>query len=351
MKKAWIFLLTFCLLLACAGCGSQSSETTAAETGGDTATQGGSSSDFPAHDINGWVQWGAGGGTDNIMRPLCTYAEQLMGHSIIVNNKTGASGAVATQFVHEQAADGYTLLLGAENPCLYKILGISDLTYDNFETVLLVGSEDLSLVVSADSPYNTATDLINAALEDPDGLLMATTGDGGSQWEAAAFIKAVTGASFTQVPFDGDASALTAVMGGNADLTTIKSTQAIEAQRAGTVKILATLTAEPVEALEGVPPIVEEYPGFADYLPFGPFYGVFVSEGTPADVVESLSQYFQDAFNTAEYQELLTSMNITPLGTVGEEANQYIADWQKSAATALYNAGVISQSPEELGIQ
>lgn len=354
MMKKWLAAaLALCMTASLCACGNNPAASTAAGTGEATQAEGGASGStgFPEHDINGWVMWGAGGGTDNIVRPLCAYTEKLLGKSIVVNNKTGATGAVATQFVHDQTADGYSLLLGAENPALYKILGISELTYDNFDTVLLIGNEELSLVVAPDSPYETVTDLVNAAKEDPESVVMATTGDGGSQWEAAAFIKAVTGAEFTQLPFDGDASALTAVMGGNAHFTTIKSTQAIEANRAGTIRILATLTKEPVAALEGTKPITEEFPGFEEYLPFGPFYGVWVKEGTPEEVTKSLSDAFQEGFENPEFQELLASMNINPLGLMGEEADAYIAQWQKSAATALYKAGVIEQSPEELGIQ
>ena len=306
---------------------------------------------FPERDINGWVQWGAGGGTDNLVRPLCILTEQIIGKSIIVQNKPGATGAIATQFVHDQKADGYSLLLGAENPALYKILGISKLTYDNFETVLLIGNEQLSLVVSPDSPYKTLTELVKAALAKPGSILMGTTGKGGSQWVAAAFIKAVTGAEFTQVPFNGDGTCLTAVMGKQVAFTTIKSTQAIEALRGGTIKVLTTLTDKPMKALPGTTPITDEYPGFSQYLPFGPFYGVFVTEGTPKDVVATLSDYFKKGYDTPKFQDLLKSFNINPLGIKGQKANEYIAAWQKAAAKALYKAGAIDKSPEELGIK
>lgn len=342
MKKVLALILSLCLVMfTFVGCSSNSGTTTATEA----------KAAFPEHDITGYVMWGAGGGTDNIVRPLCTFTEKVIGKSIVVQNKSGATGAIATQFVHDQKADGYTLLLGAENPALYKILNISDLTYDNFDTVLLIGNENLSIIVSPDSPYKTFTELVNAALAKPESISMATTGDGGSQWQAAAFIKAVTGAEFTQVPFDGDAAALTAVMGKQADFTTVKSTQAIEAHRAGTAKVLATLTTEAVESLPGTTPITKEYPGFSEYLPFGPFYGIFVKEGTPEDVVATLSDYFKQGYDNPEFQKLLKSVNVNPLGLKGEEANKFIAEWQKSSATALYKAGVIDKSPEELGIK
>ena len=336
MKKILSVILAIIMVLACfTGCGG----------GGDTADAA-----FPAKDINGIVQWGEGGGTDNIVRPLCIQADELIDKNIIVQNMTGGTGAIATQYVHKQTADGYTLLLGAENPALYGILGTSELTYDNFETVLLIGSEDVSIVVPKDSPYNSVTELIAGAKAAPGELVFSATGRGGCQWQSCGLISAVTGAEFTQLPLDGDADCLAAVMGGTADVTTIKSSQVMEAYAAGTVKVLATLTAEQVEVLPGVKPIVEELPDFAEYLPFGPFYGVFVPEGTPAEAVASLADTFSAAFETEAYQEVLKNLNIVPLGLKGEEANQYIADWTASTAKALYSAGLIDKSPAELGL-
>lgn len=318
-----------------------------------SAPAGGSAdgADFPTKDINGIVQWGEGGGTDNLVRPLCIAADELIDSSIIVQNVTGGVGSIATQQVYNGEADGYTLLLGAENPALYQIMDISELTYDNFETVLLIGSEDVSIVVPKDSPYNTVNELIDAAKAANGSMIFAATGEGGSQWQASGLIGAVTGAEFTQLPLDGDADCLTAVMGGQADVTTIKSSQVMEAYEAGTVKILATLTKEPVEVLPGTTPIVDQIPEFEEFLPFGPFYGVFVKEGTPEEVVAALSELFTEAFNSDSYQEMLKNANVNPLGLVGDEANEYIANWTKTTAKSLYGAGLIDKSPADLGLE
>lgn len=343
MKKKMVAVLMTAMMaaLSFSGCGATSA-------GGAGSASG---EEFPAKDLNGIVMWGEGGGTDNIVRPLCTAADELIDKSIIVQNKTGGTGAIATQYVYDQASDGYTLLLGAENPALYQILGTSELTYDDFTTVLLIGSEDVSLVVPADSEINSVQDLVDAAKAEPGKLMFAATGEGGCQWQACGLITAVTGAEFTQLPLDGDADCLSAVMGGNADVTTIKSSQVMEAYKAGSVKVLATLTAEPVAELEGVKPITDEFPDFGKYLPFGPFYGVWVKKDTPADVVESLSKIFEDAYNTEEFQKVLKNLNVKGIGTKGEEADKYIADWTKNTASALFSAGLIEKSPSELGLE
>ncbi len=342
MKKVLSLLLS--VMLLCFGL-------TACGSGGGGGSVGGDSSGFPTKNINGIVMWGEGGGTDNLVRPLCTIADKLIDKSIVVQNMAGGTGATATQYVYNQSADGYNLLLGAENPALYQILDLSELTYDNFETVLLIGSEDVSLVVPNDSPYNSVKDIVEAAKEQQGEMVFAATTEGGSQWQACGLLTAVTGAEFKQLPLDSDADCLSAVMGGQADVTTIKSSQVMEAYKADTVKILATLTSEAVEELQGIEPITAEYPEFDEYFPFGPFYGVFVKEGTPQDIIDTLSGYFTEAYESDEYQEVLENLNIKPLGLKGEEANEYVAEWTLATAKALYSANLIDKSPAELGLE
>ncbi len=94
--------------------------------------------DFPTKDISGIIQWGAGGATDNVSRATTPYVENALGKQIVLQNKPGATGAVGLMQVYNQPADGYTLLYGAENPTLYKVLDISQIDYDAFYPVMLI---------------------------------------------------------------------------------------------------------------------------------------------------------------------------------------------------------------------
>jgi tripartite-type tricarboxylate transporter receptor subunit TctC len=94
--------------------------------------------DFPTKDISGIIQWGAGGATDNVSRATTPYVEKALGKQIVLQNKPGATGAVGLMQVYNQPADGYTLLYGAENPTLYKVLDISQIDYDAFYPVMLI---------------------------------------------------------------------------------------------------------------------------------------------------------------------------------------------------------------------
>lgn len=307
--------------------------------------------DFPTKNISGIVQWGAGGGTDSLMRPLASLAEKELGVSIVVENKTGGTGSIATQFVHDQASDGYTLLMGAENPQLYKALDILDLTYSDFEPVFLIGDETVGIVVGKDSQYTSLTEIIDAAIAAPGTVKISTTGEGGLPWDVASFLTSVTGATFMQIPYDSDATAKTAVLNGECDFTVCKVQSGIEDYKAGDLVYLSMLSTEPVAQLEDIALITSEYPEFEQYLPWGPFYGVFVNADTDPAVIDVLSAAFETAFADASYQELLGGFNINALGYTADDAKEYLGSWQKNTVTALVNSGAITKSLEDLGIE
>ena len=110
---------------------------------------------YPEKNPQGYIMWGAGGAMDNVARAITPIAQQHLGKTIILQNKTGATGAIATTFVANQPADGYSLLFGAENPNLYKVAGLSQIDYDQLDPVLLMMANVGVVVVAKDSPYKT----------------------------------------------------------------------------------------------------------------------------------------------------------------------------------------------------
>lgn len=306
---------------------------------------------FPENDITGIVQWGAGGGTDSLMRPLASITEDILDVSIVVQNKPGATGAIGAQYVYDLPANGYNLLMGAENPQLYTMLGISELTYANFEPIYLIGDEKVGIIVGKDSKYDSFTELIEDALANPGEISVSSTGAGGMPWSVSSFINAVTGAEFKQIPFDSDATALAAVLGGHADFTAAKVQTALQSYKAGEIKFLSLMSLDEVEALPEVPLVTEDYPDFEQYLPWGPFYGVFVKEGTPKEIIDVLSKAFSEAGEDEAYQKLLKDFNVSYLALTGDEAKEYLTNWQKNTAEAFYKSGAIDKSPAELGFK
>ena len=353
MTKKVLALMTAGIMAAVSitGCGGSSApaSTTAAAAASTTAAAaaaapagGAASTDFPTQNVNGIVQWGEGGGTDSLMRPLATLAQDKLGQSIVVQNMTGGTGSIATQYVYDQDADGYNLLMGAENPSLYKALDILDLTYENFDCVILIGDETTGVAVGKDSPYHSLKEICDAANSGKE-ITLATTGTGGLPWEVGALITSITGATFNQVQYDSDASARVAVLGGECDFTICKVQSCLEEYKSGDLKLLCMLATDKVEQMPDVPLVTEEYPDFAQYLPWGPFYGVFVKEGTDPAITAKLSEAFKAGFDDASYQEVLKNYNINPMGYTGEDAKKYLESWKTNTIDALTKAGAIAQ--------
>lgn len=331
MKKIMLFILSVCLLAT-----------------GKTEILKAS---YPTKNISGIIQWGAGGGTDSLMRPLSTLAEKELGKSIVIENKTGGTGSIATQYVNSKAADGYTLLMGAENPQLYTALKIIDLTYADFEPILLIGDETVGIAVPRNSPYKSFKEIVEVALKNPGTVTMSTTGTGGLPWEVGAFITAITGATFSQIPYDSDATARAAVLGGECDFTIVKVQAGIEEYKSGDLKFLCMLSKTPVDQMSDVPLISVEYPDFDKYLPWGPFYGVFVKKGTDPAIVDVLSKAYEVAYKSESYQKVLKDFNINGLGYSGDKAKEYLKNWQINTIDALHKSGAIDKNAEELGLK
>lgn len=137
-------------------------------------------SNYPSRDINGIIQWGEGGATDNVARSLAIQAEEALDASFVMQNREGATGAIATQYVYDQPADGYNVLFGAENPLIYNVLGISERDYiEDFYPVNIIGQGLAGIVVKDDSEFETLEDLVEYAQDNPGDLTLGTSGEGG----------------------------------------------------------------------------------------------------------------------------------------------------------------------------
>lgn len=306
---------------------------------------------YPSQNINGIIAWGAGGGTDNVSRRLQPVAEKVLGKSIIMSNKTGGSGTLATQYVYDKRADGYTLLFNAENPLLYPILGLSKLTYDDFEPILISVQGNTVIVVPKDSPYNTLDDLIKDAKAKPGKINLGISGVGGQPYITAAILKKVEGVEFNQVPFDGDGPLTTALLGKQVQVTALSVGAAAQYIKNGDMKALALMANEPNVILPNVPAIGEINPAYQKILKAsGFFFGVFVKKGTPEDVVEKLREAFQAAYNDPKFQEYIITNGMIPLGLTGNEAKKFVKEWQSQISWLIYEAGGAKESPEKFGI-
>jgi tripartite-type tricarboxylate transporter receptor subunit TctC len=305
---------------------------------------------FPARELTGIIMWGAGGATDVVARALTPIAERALGQSIVLQNRPGGAGAISVQAVASAPADGHTLLYGAENPQLHKVLGLGSRDYADFYPVNLTARGVAVVVANRDKPWASMKDVVEEAQRNPGRLRMGATGPGGLPHVVGAMINTVTQMRVISVPFDGEGPGLTALQGGHVDFMPVGLGAAAEHIRAGRVKPLAVVNTEAVPTLPDVAPITADLPGMARLLPWGPFYGVWVRREVPEAARARLVAAFREAAASEAFTTLMRNAGNILMNISGEEADAFLRRWQSVTAWTLQEAGAARRSPEEFGI-
>ena len=309
-----------------------------------------SAQEFPEREMLGVVMWGAGGATDTVARAVNPAAEEALGKSVVVLNKSGGAGAISTAYVNAAPADGYTFLYGAENPQLHPVMGVADLDYSKFTPINILGRGVAVVVVPAASKYQTMAELMADIAANPGAVIMGSTGPGGLPSTIAALIANSAPFEITAIPFDGEGPGLTAMLGGEVDFMPTGISAAAEQVKAGNMRALAVVNTEPVDTLPEAPAITDAIPEMAKFLPWGPFYGVFVREDTPSDVVATLTAAFTTAAENETFTTLMANRGNIVMNMSGDEAKDFLVKWQQVTAWALQDTGAAKVNPTDLGI-
>ncbi len=306
--------------------------------------------DFPERELLGVVMWGAGGATDTVARAANPAAEEALGKSIVVLNKSGGAGAISTAYVNAAPSDGYTFLYGAENPQLHPVMGVSKLDYSSFYPVNILGRGVAVIVVPADSKYQTMAELMEDIAANPGQVKMGSTGPGGLPSTIGALIKNSADFEVTAIPFDGEGPGLTAMLGNEVDFMPSGISAAAEQIKAGNMRALAVVNGTSVDTLPDVPAITDTLPSMEKFLPWGPFYGVFDKNDVPDDVKATLVSAFDTAAKSETFTTLMANKGNIIMNISGDEASAFVKKWQQVTAWVLQDTGAAKVNPEELGI-
>ena len=351
MKKIIAIILTAVMVYSLAACGSGTSSGAAPASSGASPAQPSESAAYPTQSIQGSIMWSAGGICDTVYRAAGLVAQEELGQSIVFTNRAGSGGGVSTAYVNAQAADGYELLFGAENPQIAKVMGTSELDYDDFYPICLLSNSYGGIYVAKDSKYQTVEDLFNDMLANPGKVIAATTGAGGLPETAATIIRSISGTEPNMVPFDGENECAIAVMGGNADFAVSTLGSIASFYQSGDIRILAMFHNERLEGFDDVPAITEIYPEYNEVLPWGPFYGVFVKQGTDQAIIDTLTAAFSKACEAPDFQELVASKGCFVMNMTGDEAVEYLKKYRATTSYMLYDSGVATIDPASVGIE
>ena len=259
--------------------------------------------DFPAKNVKLIVPFSAGGGTDAVGRALANAAEKYLGQPVVVINKTGGSGAVGMTEGAVSKKDGYTVTMITREIAWLPQMGLAQITPDNFDVIGLVNQDPAIVLVKPDSPFKDVKQILEAARKDPQSVKFASTAKPNFYLLALELNQNV---SFNQIPYNGAAEAIPAVMGGHVDFTMVNPGEAIAQLNAGQLVGLGLCSDVRSPALPDVPTMMEQ----GIDVVTGTWRGLAVPKGTPEAVRKTLEEGFAKAVADPEFVQFMEKRNL-----------------------------------------
>lgn len=265
------------------------------------------------------------GGVDVIARLLGQVFADSMGQPFVVENRTGASGAIGTDLAAKAAADGYTLLLATSGPSAILPAIDPKLPYDavnGFAPISLVAVSDYMLVVHPSMPVQSVADLIKLARAKPGEIRFASTGTFGTPHMAIELLKHLAKVDVTHIPYRGGSPALTAVISGEAAALFASGLTATAQVSAGRARALAVSGGKRSVHYPNLPAVSETVPGFD----VTQWYGLMAPGGTPREIVKLLNAEVEKALRMDSVRNQLLKLRADPTRNSPEEYAKLIRD-------------------------
>ena len=286
--------------------------------------------DKPIHFVVGFT---AGGPSDLIARDLGLKLSQLLGQPVVIENRPGAGGNIAAEYVARSAADGYTWLLGnnsilSTNAALYKKIGFDPV--QDFAPVGLVGTQPNILIVNNALPVHSVRELIAHIRSHPDSMNYASSGSGAAAHLAGELFKSSAGVSITHIPYKGAIPALTDVMSGHAQMMFATSASVMPFIRDGRVRALAVTSKSRMKELPNVPTMIESgLSGFEAVT----WHGIVVRAGTPPEIINRINAQLATALAREDLLERFKNLGVEPAPGTAQSFADYISSetpkWSK----------------------
>lgn len=283
---------------------------------------------FPSKPVHIFVPYAAGGAVDILARTLGDVVAREWGQSVVVENRPGAGGVLASQALVTSPPDGYTLIVVASghptNPFLYPKLPYD--TFKDFTPISLLASSPNILLVRADSPFKTVGDVIAAAKAKPGSLSFGHAGNGTSTHLAGELLNNLAKIHIDAIPYKGGVPAINDLLGGQIPMSFNNGPESVGQIQAGAVRALAVTTASRAAFLPDVPSMAETVPGYDTEV----WWGLLGPAGMAPDLVAKLSRDFVAALNTEGVKQRLNKLGATPIGSSPAQFDAKIhADYDK----------------------
>jgi tripartite-type tricarboxylate transporter receptor subunit TctC len=282
---------------------------------------------WPTRPIRIVVPYAPGGITDSVARISAPKIQEALGQPVLVENRLGNGGALATEYLARSAPDGYTLLMGSAAPQTLNQF-IQKLAYDglrDFAPVSLINTNPLVLMANPSLPVANVRELIALARSQPGRLNFA--GAGGLTQFSGEIFKHMAGIDIVYVPYKGGAPATAAAVAGDTQLTFANYSDALPQMRAGKLRALGITSARRFAQSPEVPTIAEA--GVPGYV-VDSWNGLFAPAATPVDIVNRISMAVQQGFRDPALRHRMEEIGATPVGDAPEQFRALVqAELQK----------------------
>jgi tripartite-type tricarboxylate transporter receptor subunit TctC len=265
---------------------------------------------YPSRPITVINAFPPGGVSDTITRPLDAALETILKQPVILENKTGAAGAIGAQFVATAKPDGYTLLTHIVSisgfAAVDKLFGRQPkFTNDDFIPLARIVADPIVMILNKDVPYQSLKELLDDGRANPNKLIFSSSGlYGASHVPTALLAKAAGNVQMRHLPTTGGGPAVAAVLGGNANFFMSPTSIGIPHVKAGKVRALAVSSATRAKPLPDVPTFKELGYDLEYYF----WAGLFAPKGTPDPIVTKLREAIKAAAHSSEYLATLDKL-------------------------------------------
>ena len=292
---------------------------------------------WPSKPVRIVVPYAPGGITDTVTRLSAPKIQEALGQPVLVENRVGNGGALATEYVARSAPDGYTLLMGSAAPQTLNQF-IQKLGYDglkDFAPVTLINTNPLVLMVNPAVPAQNVKELIALAKAQPGKLNFA--GAGGLTQFSGEIFKFMAGVDMVYVPYKGGAPATAAAVAGDAQVTFANYSDALPQIRGGKLRALGITSGKRFPQSPEVPTIAEAgIPGYA----VDSWNGLFAPAGSPPEIVNRIAFAVQQGFRDPALRKRMEDIGATPVGDTPEQFRAFVASELQKWGNFVKQSGI-----------
>lgn len=338
-KKITSIILIFALVITLTACGAKTEQAAAVQE----------TPKYPNGPIEIIVGFNPGGGTDTMARIIQPKLQEILGVPVAVRNMPGASSALAHEHVNKQPADGQTILFQTDCVRFFPAMGMTDLTYKDFEQIGIGAFGIANFLVEKNSKLKTFDDIVDLLKTGKAKVGVAGIGD---PWHLALEIvnSVVGGKAEINIYNSGKDSAMASVR-KEVDFSVSGVNEVVDLLKAGEVRSLAVMDNKPFDIKDfgAIPPVTDYVKELESFVPEGTWWGPSVKAGTPDYIVKALRDAYYQIVSADDFKEFAEKRAI--VAEIIEEPQEYCKKITENTSWLLYDIGVGKRSPETVGIQ